>query len=604
MEGKQKMKKRIIATILAIMLFLSVTVIAEENTVTADGSGYTDIPFSNGYNGYCIDRDKHGAEKGISKFTIAKDTSAAKNNKTGADVSQELKTLFTQCFDTIYVSDGNGGYIVNPDSVANIKDGHLPTAVYHFVGEQDYVWGEQKKLTDAVKAYNGPEIPDEGYQLTLGNGDVVTFSFAVLVPEDDATQYFFAYKLDVTPEGEDEHTCDFSGDWKTDGENHWKECECGETSQLDKHNGGTATCTTFAECDICDAPYGQVDTDNHDGETEVRNAKPATETEAGYTGDTYCLACKGLIEKGEEIPVTHVHSGGTATCIDKAVCECGEEYGEVDKNNHTGDTELKDQKEPTTSEPGYTGDTYCKDCGELLEKGEAIPVIHVHSGGTATCIDKAVCECGEEYGEVDKTNHTGETEIKDQKEPTTTEPGYTGDTYCKDCGELLEKGEEIPVIHVHSGGTATCIDKAVCECGEEYGEVDKTNHTGETEIKDQKEPTTTEPGYTGDTYCKDCGGLIEKGEEIPVIHVHTSKGGWLTDGDTHWKECDDCGDKYEISTHTYEDGECTVCEEEDPDIEKAPATGDSMAFCIWALVMTFSLCGIIRIAEYKRRAHR
>jgi len=96
----------------------------------------------------------------------------------------------------------------------------------------------------------------------------------------------------------------------------------------------------------------------------------------------------------------------------------------------------------------------------------------------------------------------------------------------------------------------------------------------------------------------------KEGEEIPVIHVHTSKGGWLTDGDTHWKECDDCGDKYEISTHTYEDGECTVCEEEDPDIEKAPATGDSMAFCIWALVMTFSLCGIIRIAEYKRRAHR
>ncbi len=36
------------------------------------------------------------------------------------------------------------------------------------------------------------------------------------------------------------------------------------------------------------------------------------------------------------------------------------------------------------------------------------------------------------------------TETVDAKEPTATEPGYTGDTVCKDCGEVLEKGEEIP----------------------------------------------------------------------------------------------------------------------------------------------------------------
>lgn len=38
-----------------------------------------------------------------------------------------------------------------------------------------------------------------------------------------------------------------------------------------------------------------------------------------------------------------------------------------------------------------------------------------------------------------------ETEVVGAKEATTTEEGYTGDTVCKNCGEVLEKGETIPV---------------------------------------------------------------------------------------------------------------------------------------------------------------
>ena len=36
-------------------------------------------------------------------------------------------------------------------------------------------------------------------------------------------------------------------------------------------------------------------------------------------------------------------------------------------------TELRGAKEPTATEPGYTGDLYCTVCGELLRKGEIIP---------------------------------------------------------------------------------------------------------------------------------------------------------------------------------------------------------------------------------------
>lgn len=45
-----------------------------------------------------------------------------------------------------------------------------------------------------------------------------------------------------------------------------------------------------------------IDPNNHDGDTEIRNAKAATDTEAGYTGDTYCKGCGKLIAKGEVIP--------------------------------------------------------------------------------------------------------------------------------------------------------------------------------------------------------------------------------------------------------------------------------------------------------------
>ena len=38
----------------------------------------------------------------------------------------------------------------------------------------------------------------------------------------------------------------------------------------------------------------------------------------------------------------------------------------------------------------------------------------------------------------------------------------------------------------------------------------------ETEIRNAKEATCTEDGYTGDRYCKDCGALLERGEVIPA----------------------------------------------------------------------------------------
>lgn len=50
--------------------------------------------------------------------------------------------------------------------------------------------------------------------------------------------------------------------------------------------------------------WGQLDPKNHDGGEEVKNAKAATCTEKGYTGDTYCKGCGVKLSDGTEIPAT------------------------------------------------------------------------------------------------------------------------------------------------------------------------------------------------------------------------------------------------------------------------------------------------------------
>ena len=69
-----------------------------------------------------------------------------------------------------------------------------------------------------------------------------------------------------------------------------------------------------------------------------------------------------------------------------------------------------------------------------------------HTGGTADCSHQAVCTiCNQPYGDKDSSQH-GDTEVRGTVEASCTESGYTGDTYCKDCGEKLETGDEAPAL--------------------------------------------------------------------------------------------------------------------------------------------------------------
>ena len=66
------------------------------------------------------------------------------------------------------------------------------------------------------------------------------------------------------------------------------------------------------------------------------------------------------------VAIQNEHTGGTATCTDKAICEtCGESYGELNANNHA-DMKHIDAKAATKTAEGNTEYWYCEDCNKYF----------------------------------------------------------------------------------------------------------------------------------------------------------------------------------------------------------------------------------------------
>ena len=78
----------------------------------------------------------------------------------------------------------------------------------------------------------------------------------------------------------------------------------------------------------------------------------------------------------------------------------------------------------------------------------------------------------------------------------------------------------------HSGGVATCCEKAICDnCGLYYGDYDLTNHVGNSEIFNSTTPLAEcMDGYSGDLYCLSCNTIISYGYVIHATEPHY----WIT----------------------------------------------------------------------------
>ena len=277
-----------------------------------------------------------------------------------------------------------------------------------------------------------------------------------------------------------------------------------------------------------------------------------------------------------------------ATCVEKglkiyACNRCGEikrEETDIDISNHTDNNEIRNEVEATCTHGGYTGDTYCKDCGTLISTGSKInKKEHVWGSGKVTqeptCIMPGIktytcAEClGTKTEEILATGMHENTEIRNAKEATCAEEGYTGDIYCKDCGTKLSSGKTIAKTdHIWDSGkitkTATCKESGTktytcTSCNTtKTEEIPATGNHQNTELRNVKEATCAQEGYTRDIYCKDCGTKLSSGKTIAKTdHI------WDSGKITKTATCKESGTK----TYT-----CTSCNT--TKTEEIPATGN------------------------------
>lgn len=275
---------------------------------------------------------------------------------------------------------------------------------------------------------------------------------------------------------------------------HYKCSVCGKTKDvtlsnpLGEHSWDEgkvtkkATCTEDGEktytCTVCNTTKTEVIPATGHQHKEVRNAKKATCTEDGYTGDTYCKDCGEKLEAGSVIKkLGHTWDNGVITKeateteegIKTYTCKnCGETKTEsIPKTEHQWDNG-KVTKEATCKEEGSKTYT-CSICGDT--KTETIPKKdHTWDEGKvtkkATCTEDSLkvytCKnCGETKEETLKATGHQHTEVRNEKKATCTEDGYSGDVYCKDCGELIKKGSATE--KANHNWEVTSEEKATCE---------------------------------------------------------------------------------------------------------------------------------------------
>lgn len=308
---------------------------------------------------------------------------------------------------------------------------------------------------------------------------------------------------------------------------HYEKCRvCGKTSGTSNHSGGTASCKAQAKCEKCGASYGELDATNHVN-FEYKNAVKPTETTKGYTGDKYCADCGVFIEKGTEYSAQctggckdlKLVKGTPKTCtadgtIDYYECpKCHNIYRDEKGTILLTEADLVDKCTGHDLHPGADlfGNINKDNLRAFAKKlGMSLPqIVQMIRDGT-----------------FDLDHIIGTIKIKDIDHCHDDTDHWLG---CQRCGKTLEdlrdelsasgfevneKWYELSRKTPHSGGSATCQKKAVCdECGDEYGELGEHRYDNIVTA-----PTCTKDGYTTHT-CSACKDSYKDSETKKTGHI-------------------------------------------------------------------------------------
>lgn len=353
------------------------------------------------------------------------------------------------------------------------------------------------------------------------------------------------------------------------------------------HTGGTATCTHKAVCTVCGNEYGNLADHSYTAQTKKAEALKTAGTCKDEAVYYYSCSVCGAVEHND----AHTFLG--------------------DKNpaNHAGGTTTVNASEPDHKNQvaGYTGDTKCLGCGEIIAHGTAIApgdhtpastwnsdgeyhwkactqvgcgviidgtkAAHTSTGANvATCQHKAKCDvCGVEYGALaghnpasgwtnDASGHwhacqtAGCTEKCDFAAHTPDHEGHATEEYaikCTVCGYVIEA--QLGHTHVFDKEVATDAYKAtdaICTAKATYYKSCACGEKGtETFEAGELAPHTWTPATcTVPKTCSVCGAT--EGDALG----HTEGTEWKSDADNHWHVCTvaGCGVVIESSKAAHE----------------------------------------------------
>ena len=163
-------------------------------------------------------------------------------------------------------------------------------------------------------------------------------------------------------------------------------------------------------------------------------------TAGGNVGDAelQALVNNKLLSKSIQVGHTWVHdekhTDSEATCVSEgrkyfkcSVCGAGRlEITTADPNAH-GETELKNVKEATCTEDGYTGDSVCTLCGKVVKSGTVVPALG-HQWVKDPTGNKYVCSrCGAVKSDTSTTDDSSKTD-PNSKNTDTTDPSNQKNT--------------------------------------------------------------------------------------------------------------------------------------------------------------------------------
>lgn len=410
---------------------------------------------------------------------------------------------------------GDGGGVYFGGDTFSIS-GNLDISGNKKAGADNNVYLPTNKYITIVGALTGSnpigvtteKTPDASNYVRIASGS-----------KNDAAPEKFSYENDSTPvsaTSQNNSTADLvvcqhnlNSTWSSDSFSHWHDCSiCKGKGDIAAHTydqqvktkayeKSSATClsgTTYYMSCVCGAKgadtfeIGDKDPDNHSG--ILNNDWKSNDT--NHWKEYSC--CRAHAEEA-------AHSGGTATCQNKAVCStCNKPYGDLgshvpaitwskDASGHWHACQTPNCNEQLAFAAHTPGPAATEDAPQLCTvcRYELAPALeHTHdwsawisngdgthtrtcakdgshtetnacSGGIATCQNSAICSvCNTAYGAKDMTNHTGGTEVRGSVEATTSTEGYTGDTYCKGCNNKLADGKTIPKKDSgSSGGSST-----------------------------------------------------------------------------------------------------------------------------------------------------